>query len=162
MLEEYCMVCEWSVAQLCPSLWGHLDCSLPSSSIHGILQARILEWIAICYSRGSSRPRVQTHVSCISWIGRRILYRVEWWHHTKFIRFVIIFIVDSLPIWNKKIRQSLDKNTQKGIPTLKLLCKLCPSPKNMITMMSAGLCQWARHNSGAVWGNWIQLMILRG
>ena len=45
-----------------------MDCSLPSSSIHGILQARILEWVAISFSRGSSRPRDWTQVSCI--IGR--------------------------------------------------------------------------------------------
>ena len=41
-----------------------MDCSLPGSSIHGILQARILYWVAISFSRGSSRPRDQTPVSC--------------------------------------------------------------------------------------------------
>ena len=46
------------------SLWP-LDCSLPGSSVHGILQARILEWIAIPFSRGSSQPRDQTCVSHI-------------------------------------------------------------------------------------------------
>ena len=45
--------------------------SLPGSSAHGISQARILEWVAISFSRGSSWPRDQTHVSCI---GRQILY----------------------------------------------------------------------------------------
>ena len=43
-----------------------VDCSLPGSSVHGILQARILEWVAISYSRGSSRPRNRTRVSCIA------------------------------------------------------------------------------------------------
>ena len=42
------------------------DCSLPGSSVHGISQARILEWIAICFSKGSSRPRNRTQVSCIA------------------------------------------------------------------------------------------------
>ena len=46
-----------------------VDCSPPSSSVHGILQARILEWVAISFSRGSSRPRDQTQVSHIA--GRR-------------------------------------------------------------------------------------------
>ena len=46
------------------------DCSPPGSSAHGILQARILEWVAISSPRGSSQPRDETHVSCI---GRRIL-----------------------------------------------------------------------------------------
>ena len=43
-----------------------MDCSLPGSSVHGILQARILEWIAILFSRGSSQPRDQTWVSLIA------------------------------------------------------------------------------------------------
>ena len=49
-----------------------MDCSPPGSSVHGISQARILEWVAISFSRGASRPRHWTHVFCI---GRRILYR---------------------------------------------------------------------------------------
>ena len=55
-----------------------VDCSLPGSSVHGILWARILGWAAISSSRGSSRPRDQTHVSCTSCIGRWILY--HWGH----------------------------------------------------------------------------------
>ena len=43
-----------------------MDCSLPGSSVHGILQARILEWAAISFSMGSSRPRDQTCISCIT------------------------------------------------------------------------------------------------
>ena len=53
-------------AQLCPTLCNPMDCSLPGSSVHGILQARILEWVAISFSRGSSKPRDQTQVSCIA------------------------------------------------------------------------------------------------
>ena len=41
-------------------------CSLPGLSVHGVLQARILEWIAIPFSRGSSQPRDRTQVSCIA------------------------------------------------------------------------------------------------
>ena len=44
------------VAQLCPTLCDPMDCSLPGSSVHGILQARILEWVANSFSRGSSPP----------------------------------------------------------------------------------------------------------
>ena len=51
-----------------------MDCSPPGSSVHGILQARILEWVLISSSRGSSRPRDQTPVSCTSCIDRCILY----------------------------------------------------------------------------------------
>ena len=58
---------KWSeVAQSCLTLCDPMDCSLPGSSLHGILQARILEWIAISFSRGSSRLRDQTQVSCIA------------------------------------------------------------------------------------------------
>ena len=48
-----------------------MDCSLPGSPIHGILQARMLEWVSVPFSRGSSWPRDWTQVSCI---GRRVLY----------------------------------------------------------------------------------------
>ena len=48
---------ESEVAQSCLTLWDPMDCSLPGSSLHGILQARVLEWVAIAFSRGSSRPR---------------------------------------------------------------------------------------------------------
>ena len=59
------------VTQSCPTLCNSTDCSPPGSPVHGILQARILEWVAISLSRGSSRLRDLIHVSCI---GRRILY----------------------------------------------------------------------------------------
>ena len=53
-----------------------MDCSPPSSSVHGILQARILEWIVISSSREASQPRDQT---CISCIGKQILYHWSIW-----------------------------------------------------------------------------------
>ena len=54
------------VAQSCVTLCNPVDCSPPGSSVHGILQARILEWVFIPFSRGSSWPRDQTQVSCIA------------------------------------------------------------------------------------------------
>ena len=54
------------VTQSCPTLCHTMDCSLPGSSVHGILQARILEWVGIPFSRGSSPPRDGTHISCIA------------------------------------------------------------------------------------------------
>ena len=56
---------ESEVTQLCPTLWDPMDCSLPGSSVHGIFQARVLEWVAISFSRVSSQPRDQTQVSHI-------------------------------------------------------------------------------------------------
>ena len=59
--------CMWSeVAQSCSTLCDPMDCSLLGSSVRGIFQARVLEWIAISFSRGSSRPRNRTRVSCIA------------------------------------------------------------------------------------------------
>ena len=60
-----------SVANSCLTFCNPMDCRLPGSSVHGISQARVLEWGAIYVSKGSSPPRDQTHVSCI---GRWILY----------------------------------------------------------------------------------------
>ena len=54
---NYLKESEGEVAQLCPTLCDPVDCSLPDSSVRGILQARILEWVAISFSRGSSQPR---------------------------------------------------------------------------------------------------------
>ena len=48
-----------SVAQSCPTLCDPMDCSLPGSSVHGILQARILEWVAFPFSRESSQPGIE-------------------------------------------------------------------------------------------------------
>ena len=53
------------VAQSCLTLCNPMDCSMPASSVHGIFQARLLEWVAISFSRGSSRPRDRTQVSSI-------------------------------------------------------------------------------------------------
>ena len=68
------LICHWifyivgdgKVAQSCPTLGDPMDCSPPGSSVLGILQARILEWVAMPSSSGSSRPRDGTWVSCIA------------------------------------------------------------------------------------------------
>ena len=56
---------ESEVAQSCPTLCDPMDYSLPGSSLHGIFQARVLEWVAISFSRGSSQSKDRTRVSCI-------------------------------------------------------------------------------------------------
>ena len=76
------------VAQSCPTLCDLMDCNPPGSSVHGILQARILEWVAVSFSRGSSQLGVCTRVSCIAggvyhlshfcvscWLGRVFMLR---------------------------------------------------------------------------------------
>ena len=54
------------VSQSCPTLYDPMDCSPAGSSVRGIVQARILEWVAIRFSKESFRPRDQTWVSCIA------------------------------------------------------------------------------------------------
>ena len=70
--------CVLFYAQSCLTLCDPMDCGPPGSSVHGLFQARILAWVAISYSRGSSRPRGRTSSSCVSCIGRRILYHRAW------------------------------------------------------------------------------------
>ena len=90
--ESFCYACETSttlyinymcvlVSQSCPTICDPIDCSLPGSSIHGISQARILEWVAIPLSRVSSQPRDWTQVSWIAgrffiiWATREITFQ---------------------------------------------------------------------------------------
>ena len=69
-------VCVCVLSHVC----SPMDCSLLGSSSHGISQARILEWVAIFFFRGSSWPKDQTcFISCISCLGRQIIYhRITW------------------------------------------------------------------------------------
>ena len=66
-----CMLCCAKLLQSCPTLCDPVDCNPPGSSVLGILQARILEWVAMPSSRGSSRPRDHTRVSCGSCLAGR-------------------------------------------------------------------------------------------
>ena len=71
------------VARSCPTLSDPMDYSPSGSSVHGILQARILEWVAVLFSRGSSKPRAQTHESCVaggfftSWATRETQWKKQ-------------------------------------------------------------------------------------
>ena len=68
------------VAQSCPTLSDPMDCSLPGSSVHGIFQARVLEWVAISFSRGYSRPMTWTLPHCrqtLIWATREV-HQSEW------------------------------------------------------------------------------------
>ena len=62
------MFSEVKVTQLCLTLCDPMDCSLPGSSVHGILQARKLEWVSMPSSRGSFQSRDRTQVFCIAGI----------------------------------------------------------------------------------------------
>ena len=64
--QSHSVLCSAQSLQSHPTLHNPMDCNPPGSSVHGILQARILEWVAMLSSRGSSQSRDQTQVSCIA------------------------------------------------------------------------------------------------
>ena len=80
-----------SVAQLCLTLWDSVDCSPPGCSVHGIFQARIPEWVAISFCRGSSWPRMDG--TCVSYIGRRILYCCATWETILLVGMLICKVI---------------------------------------------------------------------
>ena len=82
-------------AQSCLTLCNPVDCSLPGSSIHGIFQARVLEWVAIFFSRGSSLPRDQTQVSHI--VGRRFTLWVT--IHTELLKTFWLILISECILW---------------------------------------------------------------
>ena len=145
--------CASLVTQSCPTLWDTMDCSPPGSSVHRISQARILEWVASSFSRGSPQPRDWTHVSCIS---RRILYcwatweahpprglKPKRWTKTNLLRTwengspsIIGEIVKWFSLFGKKIQQllkMLEMPCDPAIPFLGITApngkqSKCPSP----------------------------------
>jgi len=96
-------------AQSCWTLWDLMGCSLPSSSVHGIFQARILELVAISLSSRSSWPKDWTQVSWVSCIGRWILYQCATWeahiiyNFTYFKGDKVFTYKFYIPFWREKI-----------------------------------------------------------
>ena len=76
---KFSMCVHAKLLQLCLNLCNPMECNPPDSSVHVILQARILEWMAMPFSRGSFPLRDQTQVSYVSWIGRQFLYSGATW-----------------------------------------------------------------------------------
>ena len=103
-------------AQSPPTLHSAMDCSTPGSSVLAIFQARILEWVAISSSKGSSWPRHQTHISNISCFGRHILYHWVTWENPSEL---VAQIVKNLPAMQKTQVQSLgwEDTLEKGMAT---------------------------------------------
>ena len=71
--------------QSCLTLCDPMDCHPPDSSVHGILQARMLEWVPMLSSRGSSQPRDRTQASSVSCICRQVLYHCATWEAQEFM-----------------------------------------------------------------------------
>ena len=102
---------ERKVAQSCLTLCDPMDCSPPGASIHGIFQARVLEWVAISFSRGSSPPRNRTQVSCI--IGRRF---TVWATREVYTHYLYIYIHTHTHTHTQGLRKNnnVKKETEKS------------------------------------------------
>ena len=111
---------ESEVAQSCLTLCNPMDCSLPGSSIYGIFQAIVLEWIAISFSRGSSRPRDQTRVSRIVdrrftvWATREVL-KESWVPKNWYFWTVVLEKTLESPLDCKEIQPVHPKGNQSWI-----------------------------------------------
>ena len=105
ILSEKVLKMKMLVAHSCPTLCDTMDCSLTDSSVHGILQARILEWVAIAFSRGSSQPKDWTWISCTA--GSLFTFWVTREAHTK---------------WSK-VKKKRKANTLYGRQQKKHRCK---------------------------------------
>ena len=81
--QNYMCICVYICVCMCTkslqsflTLCYPMDCSLPGSSVHGVLQERILEWVAMSSSRGSSQSRDWIHIPFVFCIGRQVLYHL--------------------------------------------------------------------------------------
>ena len=101
------------LAQLCLTLCDPMDCSMSGSSVHGIFYARILEWVAIPFSKGSSQPRDRTWVSCIA--GR---FFTVWATSSPNCSVIIIIII----IRNGTYMDWGTKATNWEVPWVRVIC----------------------------------------
>ena len=106
-------------AQLCLTLCNPMDCSPPGSSVRGISQARILEWVAIPFSRGSSRPRDRTHISCVSALAGRVFTTAP---------------LGSPPLLHNLRHISLVYITVWSFRVIKFLCSISNAEKFLVTV----------------------------
>ena len=150
--------------QPCLTLGNSLDYSLPDSSVHGILQARILEWVAFPFSRGSSQPRDQTQVSSIAdrfftiWSTREPLYQnpmggIALFFRMQKLRHRVKFL--------SKLNTSLNCGAEAS-SSIAVLSKISISMRRMVPRVnSCLLCQdlsWNEKNICTV--PWIKCAIL--
>ena len=108
------------ITQPCLTLCDPMDCSPPGSSVHGILQERILEWVAMPSSRGSFQLRDQTCITCVFCIAGRFLmhnFKRKWWV-SKLIRNLYsnlkpVFTFKGLPWWLRWLSVCLQCGRQR-------------------------------------------------
>ena len=153
--------------QLCPTLCDSMNCSPPGSFVHGILQVRILAWIAVSSSRGSSRPRGWTGISYVSCIGRQVcITNVTWEVHThiekqqannKFVLLCFFILrgilkltfIKCLPCASQWCPLSMSKEAITRLPGLK--AKLCHVTCVCLPICEIGMTRIVP-SSGLWWG----------
>ena len=150
-----CMLGHFSCFQLLATPWtiAHhdpMDCSPPGSSTHWILQTRILEWVAIPSSRGSSWLRDRTLISSVSWIGRQVVY--HWCHLGSLSTHLAItkaakLTRHALSFWPKKLRLVIPASQRMRMISEKTeleetnqLMSCINLPKSQAH--SSGVCAW--------------------
>ena len=123
-------VSEWSRSS-CQPLCDPMDCSLPGSSLHGILQARVLEWVAISFSTGSSQPRDQTRVSCIP--GRRF----NLWATSRSLLIIFFILLFSHSVMSDSLQPHGLQHAR--LPVLHYLPEFAQTPIHWVAQMVKNL-----------------------
>ena len=128
------------VAQSYLTLCDPMDCSLPDAYVHGILQARILEWVAISFSRGTSKPRDWTRVSCI--IGRFFMVWATWEACWKKVKVLVTQLCPTLDI--HLFIHSLDTSNscEPSTKPEKVNNNLCNALSYFLSYLSLCLYRW--------------------
>ena len=139
-------VCVCSVIQSVPTLWDPMDCNPPGSSVHGILQARALERVAMPSSRGSSGPRDWTWVFCISCISRRILYPLNHLGSSHVRLWLLCWTINVIEHFHQHRELPVPAQFYHEIPRITEhdLPLLCFSPLKLGPHWTDGPGRWAR------------------
>ena len=143
-----------------------MDSSLPGSSVHEIFQVRILQWVAISYSRAPLQPSDRTGVSSFSCIGRQILYH---WHHSwsraPFISFLLLGFTRDL-LWTKAVVPTADPRwrLQCRLSTLCILSKHLPCltflwSKNIYVFMFSSSLSSSTRNCAPFLTEWFLCLV---
>ena len=123
-------ICCCLITKSSPIHCGPMDCRPLGSSVHGVPQARILEWVAISFSGGSSSPRDQTLISCI---GRRILYQRATWEAKEYVYvYEYVSVQSSRSVMSNSLRPHGLQHARSS----------CPSPFPELTQTHV---HWVHH-----------------
>ena len=127
ILQVYSLCVHAKLLQSSLTLFDPMDCSPPGSSVHGILQARILEWVAMPSSRGSSQPRNQNFVSCDSCIAGGFFTTEPPGKPVSSVQLSCSVMSDSLQPWTAPCQASLSVTSSRSLLKLMSIESVMPS-----------------------------------